>query len=365
MRSFAVCVLVLGLSSACSSTVSEPGSNDVDGGGSGGSSSTMNGTPHDQGSSGSEGSTGSGGRMAMHMPTGQAGMQGNSGSGGAVSSGGGATSGSGGQSGGGNGNGSGGSTGSAGCFDAKQLWFDDFETNDYSRWTGMSYDNEWGDNCQSTAISTEDSHSPSHAERSEIVCKYTADNVQRGYGGIQFSGDTVLPRFTNSGVGLDAPNGVVTVMWMKLVSPTSFADGKWVSFWTSSASCDWSDEVMTIGIEDSTDRIGVAHYAAGGGTRTFENDAPALPRGTWVRITVYINYYDGVMHVWQDGKSVEAVTFNRALKTICQFHWGLYANADNDNIVLYEDDKSLWKLNAKWTDFSKEPYLGGDYTACN
>ena len=175
---------------------------------------------------------------------------------------------------------------------------------------------------------------------------------------------SVVPAFTNQGVGIDAPNGVVTVMWMRLDSPTVFENGTWVNFWTSSASCDWSDEVITLGLEDESGRLAAAHFQAGGGTRTFEPNAPALPRGQWTRITVYINYHDGVMHVWQDGQSLEHVTFNRALKTICQFHWGLYASGDNDNIVLFEDDKSLWKLGEPWTDFGKEPYFGHDVDAC-
>jgi hypothetical protein len=250
------------------------------------------------------------------------------------------------------------------CFNAKQLWFDDFETGDYRRWTSMNYYDSWGNNCQNNGISTESAHSPTHSQRSEIVCAYAENGVTRGYGGLQFSGDNVVPAFTNTGVGIDAPNGVVTVMWMRLDSPTVFQNGTWVNFWTSSATCDWSDEVMTVGLEDSSNRLAAAHYQNGGGTRTFSPNAPALPRGQWTRVTVYVNYYDGVLHVWQDGKSVEHVTFNRALKTICQFHWGLYASGDNNNVVLFEDDKSLWKLGEKWTDFDKEPYFGGNVQTC-
>jgi hypothetical protein len=254
----------------------------------------------------------------------------------------------------------------SGCFAAKRLWFDDFETGDLSRWTSQTYNNDWGDNCQSNGLSTESAHSPTRSMRSEIVCPYTGSGgVHRGYGGIQMSGDSVVPAFTNTGVGVDAPNGVVTVMWMRLDSPTVFQNGTWVSFWTASASCDWSDEVMTLGIEDNTGRLAAAHYQTGGGSRSFDAGAAAVPRGQWTRVTVYINYYDGVMHVWQDGQSIEHVTFTRALKTICQFHWGLYASADNSNIVLFEDDKSLWKLGARWTDFTQEPFFGGSVATCN
>ena len=251
------------------------------------------------------------------------------------------------------------------CFDAHRLWAEDFESGDYRNWTSQTYNDAWGDDCQSNAITTALAHGGTHSQRSQIVCPYTADNVQRGYGGLQFSGDTVMSAYTNQGVGIDAPHGIVTVMWMRLDSPTTFQNGKWVNFWTVSGSCDYTDEVLTLGLEDPSGKLAAAHYPAGGGTRTFEPNAQALPRGRWVRITVYVNYYDDVMHVWQDGQSLEHVTFHRDLHTMCQFHWGLYASADNDNIVLYEDDKSFWKLNEDWTDFSREPDFTSTVPVCN
>jgi hypothetical protein len=141
----------------------------------------------------------------------------------------------------------------------------------------------------------------------------------------------------------------------------------WLSLFTVRGACDWNvqDEVLTLGIEDASGRLAAAHYQNGGGTRTFEPDAPALPRGEWVRITVYVNYHSGEMHVWQNGRSVQHVTFRRAVRTICHFHWGLYASADNDDIVLFEDDNRIWKLHEPWDDFSKEPYLGETVGACD
>ena len=88
------------------------------------------------------------------------------------------------------------------------------------------------------------------------------------------------------------------------------------------------------------------------------------PEIAGTRITVYVNYYSGVMHVWQDGVSQQHVTFHRDLHTICQWHWGLYASGNNDDIVLFEDDQSLWKLNQAWTNWDKEPYFDHGVAVC-
>jgi hypothetical protein len=252
--------------------------------------------------------------------------------------------------------------GPPGCFDATLLWFEDFETGDYSRWTGHTYNDDWGNDCQSTARTDAIAQSPTHSQRSEVKCPYTTEgNVHRGYGGVQFSGDKVLPEFTNTGVGLDAPDGVVNTHWVNIDTDTVFENGKWLSLWTSEYDCGWKGEVITLGIEDASGRAASAHH----GTRTFESNPPPLPRRAWVRLTEYVNYYDGDLYVWQDGQLIEHATFQRPVKTICHFHWGLYASGDNDDVVLYEDDNALWKLNARWTDFTREPYFGHAVPVCN
>jgi hypothetical protein len=252
------------------------------------------------------------------------------------------------------------------CFHAKLLWFEDFETGDYARWTGHSYGAAWGNDCQDNAFSTLKAASGRRSHRSVVTCRYTSEgNVHRGYGGLQFSGDRVLPEYTNSGVGISAPYGVVNTFYRWLEPPTRFANGKWVSFFTVNDDCAWQEDVMTLGLEDPSNILAAAHYWSGkGGTRTFVKDAPGFPFGRWVRITVYVNYFDGVMHVWQDGKAISHVTFSREKNTICQWHWGLYASGDNDNLVLYEDDNSIWKLGQPWTDFSIEPFFGKSVAVC-
>jgi hypothetical protein len=254
------------------------------------------------------------------------------------------------------------------CFDAELLWSDDFESGDYRNWGSQTYGASWGDGCQNNAITTETAVSGTRAQRSEITCAYTADTVHRGYGGVQFSGDQPVPAFTNQGAGVDAPNGLVNTFWIRLDTDTVFESGKWVSFFTVNGDCTWTDgndRVLGFGIEDASGRLAAAHYQAGSGSRTFEPNAPALPRREWVRVTVYVNYHSGVMHIWQNGQSHQHVTFTRPYRTICHWHWGLYASADNDDVVLFEDDNSIWKLGEPWTDFGVEPYFGEDVTVCN
>jgi hypothetical protein len=251
------------------------------------------------------------------------------------------------------------------CVEATELWSEDWETGDYSRWTSMTYDPDWGNGCQSNGLSTVEAHSPTRSHRSEITCAYPDEgNVHRGYGGLQFDGDNVVPAYTNTGQGIDAPGGVVNTFHAWLESPTVFENGTWFSYWTVNSSCNWTDEVLTLGLEDPSDRLAAAHYQAGGGTRTFEPGAPGVPRGQWSRITIYVNYHDGTMHVWQDGTSISHVTFVRAATRICQWHWGAYASGDNTDLVLFEDDNSIWKLAEPWTDFAVEPWLGHTTPVC-
>jgi hypothetical protein len=252
------------------------------------------------------------------------------------------------------------------CVLAKLLWSEDFETGDYQRWTSQTYGGGWGNHCQQNGFSEDHAVSGTRSHRSEITCAYEeGGDVHRGYGGIQFDGDHPMEKYTNDGVGIDAPFGVVNTYWSWLETPTIFSDGRWFSFFTVDNNCAWQDHVLTLGLEDETMRLAAAHHWWNGGSREILPDAPSFPMGRWVRTTIYLNYYEGVMHVWQDGQEVQRVNFIRETPEICQFHWGVYASADNDDIVLYEDDISIWKLEEPWTDFSKEPWLGAQVAVCD
>jgi hypothetical protein len=239
---------------------------------------------------------------------------------------------------------------------ARRLWFEDFETGTYERWTGQTYGGGWGDACESNGFDTTNPHAGVRSHRSEIVCA-SSDSVHRGYGGIQFAGDSVLPGFTNSGVGLDAPDGVVNTFWSYLDVPYDFGGGRWMSLWTVNSACDYSERVVTLGFEDASRRITPAHVWDTGGRVEWSPGAPAFPLRRWTRVTVYVNYHRGELHVWQDGVSVVHATFSRPSTDLCQWHWGAYSSGDNTDLVLFEDDMSLWKLEEPLTDFSREPWL--------
>jgi len=325
------------------------GSGGADAGGGSGGSGASGGTNPSGGTSGRDGATGSGGAA---------------GTGGTVTDG---ATGSGGAAGTGGATGTGGAAGSSGgpCFHARRLWFEDWETGDYSRWTSQTYGNGWGNECQSNGFSTDHAVSPTHSHRSQITCPYTAEgNVHRGYGGVQFDGDQPVDEFTDRGQGIDAPNGIVNTFSVWLETTTIFREGTWLSFWTVDGSCDWSEDVLTLGLEDESNRLAAAHYQSGGGERRFAPNAPGVPYGQWVRITIYVNYHDETLHVWQNGTKISDVTFDRSSTRICHFHWGAYASGDNDDVVLYEDDNSIWKLEEAWTDFDREPWFGGSQAVC-
>jgi len=251
------------------------------------------------------------------------------------------------------------------CLEATLLWSEDFETGDYSRWTSMTYDGDWnGGLCHDNGFSSEQSVSPGSSHRSEVTCESDMD-VHRGYGGLQFEGDAVVPAYTNQGEGIEAPFGVVNTFWSRVDAPYAFENGRWFSFWTVNDACDYSSNVLTLGLENAENVLTPAHVLNNGGTVDFDPNAPAFPIGVFARITIYVNYYDGVLHVWQDGASVVHATFDRPDTDLCQWHWGLYASGDNTDVVLWEDDNSLWKLEEAWSDFTVEPWIGETVAACS
>ncbi len=258
---------------------------------------------------------------------------------------------------------SGSSSGEPGeCVQARRLWSEDFEGGDDDRWTSNPYGADWGGPCDYNERSMVQAMSGSWSNRSEITC--SIEESHRGYGGLQFDGDAVVEAYTNVGTGIDAPYGVVNTYWSWLEVPYPFENGRWFSFFTVNNSCDWSDDVITLGLEDPSNRLTPAHIVNTGGTVTFVDGAPGFPLGQWVRTTIYMNYVEGRMHLWQDGTEILDATFSRSDTDMCQWHWGMYASGDNTDVVLYEDDNSLWKLDAPWEDFAVEPWLGQTVQPC-
>lgn len=249
------------------------------------------------------------------------------------------------------------------CVGADLVFAEDFESGGPRAFTGMTYNDAWGDGCQSTATRSGLAHGGSFAQRSEIVCA-SREDVHRGYGGIQLDGDRVAPAYTNTGVGLVAPSGVVSTHWVHLRAGAPFQDGRWLTVFSLEPSCDYTSRVLTVGLDRADGLLHAAHYWPEGSERV-EPGAVPMPREQWVRLTFYLDLDDGVLHVWQDGRSTLHVTgIVRAPTSYCQWHWGLYASGNNTDVVLHEDDFALHRLDAPWTDWSREPWLGGTVTRC-
>jgi hypothetical protein len=244
------------------------------------------------------------------------------------------------------------------CPNATRLWFDDFETNDHRNWTGRGYGEGWGNNCETTRISTEMPRpgGGQYVQRSDNTCR-SIEDVHRGYGGLQFSGNTVLPGHTNTGTGFSAPNGMVSTFWVWIRAGYSFGGGRWMNVFSVFPDCAYNSSMITLGLDNPDGILRPAHHWPQG-RLTISPGAQALPMGQWVRLTVYLNFASGQMHVWQNGRSLFHVdNITRSIHSMCQFHWGLYSSGDNTNILMYEDDKSVWRLDEPLRNFTEEPWL--------
>jgi len=237
------------------------------------------------------------------------------------------------------------------CLSATPIWCEDFQTGNYSRWTdGYGA----GSSCESIAFTSSRFVSPTKSHRSTVTC--SAASSHRGYGGLRFQGNNALQSFaTPSTAGISAPNGVVVTFWSWIDAPYTFDSNRWLSLMTVTNDCsnNWADPVC-LNIDDSSMRLKPVRVT----NVTYAPGAPSFPRGQWNRVTTYMNFQTGSMHVWQNGVKVVSATFSRPTTTLCQWHWGLYASGANNNITMHEDDISIVKLNQPMTNFTLEPWFG-------
>jgi hypothetical protein len=235
-----------------------------------------------------------------------------------------------------------------GCLHATSLWCENFELGNYSRWTG-GYDSPSA--CETNGFVTNPFHSGGHSLQSRVLC--AMPDSHRGYGGLRFQGNLVLPSFTvPSTGGIDAPNGVVVTMWRRIDSSYTFDTNRWVSLLTCTPDCSNSwNNVITLNIDDSSMRLKPVHVSS----VSYASGAPAFPRGQWNRVTVYLNFYAAQMHVWQNGAKVCSATFSPAGSRMCQWHFGLYASGPNSDVTMYEDDYSMLRLDEPMVNFTAEP----------
>jgi hypothetical protein len=249
-----------------------------------------------------------------------------------------------------------GCTASQGCLNGTSLWCENFELANYSRWSMAYYQTT---SCESNGFSFEQARSQARSHKSRVMCA-TGDS-HRGYGCLRFQGDTVMPSISPSSGGINAPHGVVVTMWKWLDVPYTFSSSRWISLMTVTHDCsnNWNS-VLTLNIDDSSMRLKPVHVTS----VSYASNAPAFPLRQWTRITAYVNYHTGSMHVWQNGVKVCSATFSRSSPNMCQWHFGLYASGANDNITLFEDDYSIVKLNEPMTNFSVEPRFPSLVSPC-
>jgi hypothetical protein len=243
------------------------------------------------------------------------------------------------------------------CIDARLLFSEGFEGGSYTNFTSDFYDQD-PSTCNSSAITTAQARSGTRSSRGVVTCAKTDGQSHRPYGGLQFNGDAPMAAYTNTGVGINAPFGIVTTFWGWLDAPTDFGSGRWFSYFTVNGTCDYSDQVVTLGLSTPQNSIDCAHVPGTGGQLFYAPNAPNMPERQWVRTTVYINYVRGEITTWMNGQKVFDGVFSRPVSTMCQFHWGLYASPSNANITYYEDDIAMYKLESALPNRTDEPYVG-------
>jgi hypothetical protein len=236
------------------------------------------------------------------------------------------------------------------------LFGEDYELGDFSRWT---FDGNVGqDTCQTTEVNDARVWEGELSLSSTLTC--APEDQDEHYAALQFAGDMVLSQFDNSDEGIDAPNGVVVSfeLWTEL----GFGGGaeEWVSFLLLSGTCDWSDTVLSVASTGSGDTLGISHGDVNGGSELVNGGAPPLADGEWTRVTVYVNYYEQVLSVWQDGVFVTRANFVRPGNTLCHVWFGAAFGPAAVDSQVFEDNFRIWRLDAPLTDPDSEPCLATD-----
>lgn len=244
------------------------------------------------------------------------------------------------------------------------LWCEDWAAGNYNNWSSQY--NADTNPCTLAGFNTTNFVSPSNSMRSQILCTGGVNGVHRGYGGLRFNGDAILPTFAiPSPGGFSAPNGFVVQFRNYLEVPylmNSADSDLWMSMMTVTDDCSnaWH-RVITLNLDDPTMRLRPTHVTG----IQYTLGAPAFPRNQWNRVTVYVNLSAGEMHVWQNGVKIVRAWFTRPQSTACQFHFGLYCSGANWNINYYEDDLRIIKLTQPLTNFVAEPAFPGMVSNCS
>lgn len=244
-----------------------------------------------------------------------------------------------------------GSGAGADCADALLLFSDDYESGTLERWT--SSDLTGG--CHESQLDGEFSVSGTRAFHSDIYCSRSSDH--ENYAALQFAGDRVLDGHVETGLGIDAHDGVLIRFWARVDYSFEVNTGHWIALVLLSGSCDWSDSVLSLGLGNTSARLAVSHDEVNGGGSVVFPNAPEMPRGTWTRIAAYVNYHSQTLVVWQDGQAVTQANFVRPGKTLCHIRIGAYVSANTSDAQVTVDDPEIWKLRGRVSNFESEPCL--------
>lgn len=244
--------------------------------------------------------------------------------------------------------------GTPACIASTRLFANDYESGDFDAWTSS----DTTGSCQTTSIDTSLSVSGSHAFHTAITCSGSSDH--ENYGALQFSGDNLLGSHQNSGLGIDAPNGVLITFWARVHYEFQVGDGEWLALLLLSGTCDWSDTVFSLGMGNTSSSIAISHSDVNGGSETPFVGAPDFPQDTWSKISAYVNYHTSTFVVWQDGQPVTQAAFVRPGTTLCHIRIGAYVSADTDAADVHIDDAEVWKLGAPLASFDTAPCATDD-----
>ena len=189
-------------------------------------------------------------------------------------------------------------------------------------------------------INNEEAVSGTHAFKGEVTC--TMEDGHRAYPTLQRQVQSPL----------------VNTWWVWLDS--NFA-GNWISMSTVDSNCNWGSTLTTA---VGSSRYWTPFHLPVFGQGVYNDLSNNLfPTKEWVRLTIYVKFtggQNGYMHGWMNGEEMFSGAVTRSQTSGCQWHWGLYASPDNNDVLMYEDDIRIYSLDDDWPDFSVEPYFDLD-----
>jgi hypothetical protein len=234
------------------------------------------------------------------------------------------------------------------------LFYDDYELGDLSRWTFGGNVNQ--NTCQATEINGDRPYEGALAFSSTLTCSPESGQPEH-YASLQFAGNEVLRAFDNTKQGIDAHDGVLLSfeVWADL-GFTLGAD-QWASFLLLSGTCDWSDTVLSVAALGSGEPLAISHGDVDGGLTYDFPFAPPFPERQWTRITVYVNYHEQVITVWQNGMAISRAEFVRPGKRLCHVWIGAAFGGESVDSQVYQDDVRIWRLSKPLRDADVEPCL--------